>query len=1166
MAAVLEVQMDADQYHAEAARVQSTSANLFEGAKREAKSFADILTGGGGLVQGLLNVAAVSATASVWFNRQKAVTSALTAEQRDNAIATRNQHTAYAALTSIFFAQGGIIGGLLSIASLNRDARDALRATANAQGHLNARMRLGGSTFEHFNNALKVASERILVIGVGALNAANTVPVLSTAVSALGSLLGRNAAISRASAQAQAQLSRSFAAAGAEAGAAGRQVNALSSRFTALAPSIARVLTLGLLLKAALIAVPFLLIAQAAAKFEKSMVRLRTQVGLTAEATREMGRAARGFAEEFAISASQVSNAGLAVTSGGLRGAEAIAAMGDAAKLAALGFGEATRTGRLLSAALIAFEGRGLTSAKVADILARAIQVGNFNAQELTSTIGRSLPIAANLGVELAELAGLIASYTQSGVSAAIANTAIYQTMIQLLRPSQEAKKIIDEAGGSYEGLIEIIETKGLLPALLHLREGLGLTDEQLARVIGSGEALSFALDATSSGSGQRYRKNIDDIAGSAGTADEALDALRKTVGFKWRQAQVRLNEVLLQFGEIVLPIVNAALSAMSWSLGAIVDSVNWLKENWKYAIPGSAVFHGVKAGAKALWDWAFGADAAAAAGTDLTHDMDSLREEMSASAPPTKEQIKNLRDAAEAAFYAAARKRSFNKQIEDGIHPLQASANALAGTTTAVDALKKSADDAELVIKDFNWALRQMETDRARREMLALAAVTEAAAASAAGLDPFIAGQEALDRFARLHELIEQRLGLVEAAKRLIEGGAAGAGGDIGGSQPRGKTQAEILIDQWREAERVAKQYFDNVRDQLDDQQRALTRASEDVVDLINRQFTERFLQLAETANITADERRRIEVRLRAQRDLTLAEARRENREEQRRIEDRLEVEEDRRRTQAQEASNAIARLRGAGAPTGRRGDPIHVVQDDSGATQASTATTTGTDGSAGTTTTTGAQTGADGAGSGADASTTASEQQGFGATVPTPANQCNGDPNFARFNSLSAQMRAAGLTPPRARCDQLPLQIGEMAAAITSRQRERAAQEARLAAVQGGQGIPEPGASGFGGTGGSGRTRTQPGDPEPGAAGFGGVDSPRTRTQPGDPEPGNVNFGGASDRTVKENTQAIKDLADAINTGGFEGFGGGPTAGTRRSSTGHGQQYYVDPARGRL
>ena len=1101
MAAVLEVRLQADQFVAEAMRVQAIGDTMFAGAKQGARDFGSFISGGQGPLQALYNIGAAAGIAAVALRGPGEAFSFL-----------RVSATAF---TAVSFAQGGALNALLAMAALNKELRPAISATARAQGSLNNQVRSGAASAALMAGALTRTEAGAQRMERAISNAAFGLPVLSGLLSQTQRALRRTAT---ASATMQTQL-----------GTAGTSINNLSIALDKLAPTAARVASAvgiaAIIVAVTALTTAFFRAVGGAISFESAMVRLQTQVGLTSSATEELGDANRRLAREYGLAARQISDVSLAVTSGGLRAQQAIEATAEAGKLVALGFGDAVRVGRLFASVLVNFNKDGLTASQVADQLARGIQAGNFAAAEITTTIGQSLPFARQLGIEFSELIGFIASYTQSGVSAAIANTALRQTMLQLVRPSNEAKKIIEEAGGSYEQLRNIIAgSDGLVGGLTYLRDTLGLTDDQLARVIGSGEALSFVFDATSEGSAERYRKNIDDIANSAGTTDEALDALASTVDFKWNKATAQANEILLKMGNVVLPIINAALWVVNTALTAVIDSVEWLADNWNwnFLIPGYDIY----IGAKALWDWAFGADAAAAAGTDLTHDMDSLREEMMAAAPPTQQQVKNLTDMANEAFHADGRMRSFNKQIEDGIHPLQASANVLAGTTTAVDALKDSADDAELSIRDFNAALSEMRTDRARREMFALAVATQAAAAAAQGLDPFIAGQEALDRFAQLHTLIETRLGIIDAAKRLISGESE-LDNELSGGSSGGRSAADILADQWREAERVAKQYFDNVKDQLDDQLRALNRADEDYIDLLNRQFTERFLALAETANITDDERRRLETRLRAQRDLSLAEARRENREEQRRIEDRLEREEDFRRTRAHEAADAIAFLRGrARAPLGTADDPIYTAPTGGGGGAGS-----GGGASGGTTGGTGAG-GGTGSGGGAGG--------GVGAPAVPPTLPCGGDPNYATFQSAAAVFRAQGFTPPAPNCDALPQQINGMRIAITRRQQERAAQAARLAAVQGTQGAPQIGDPNIG--------------PPGGGGGGGGTDDREIGDQHGG---GNRPMTAAEfrqlDRTlsqIEKNTRRTADQTDDREIGDQH-------AGSR-SRTGHGGVFW--------
>ena len=328
------------------------------------------------------------------------------------------------------------------------------------------------------------------------------------------------------------------------------------------------------------------------------------------------------------------------------------------------------------------------------------------------------------------------------------------------------------------------------------------------------------------------------------------------------------------------------------------------------------------------------------------------------------------------------------------------------------------------------------------RKATLELVAYQLALDLAAGDFDSIIANTEA---FFTTQQWVEYSQSIFDVRDALINGIDAAVKRVT--STTGGLTDAQrAQIDAWKEAERVAKIYFENVKDQIDDQTRALDRASEDVIDLINRQFTERFLQVAETANITADERRRIEARLRAQRDLSLAEARRENREESRRLEDLLEIQEDRRRIQEQNASNAIARIRAGLSPT----NPLYVEV-------VNPPTETGGGGGGGTTTTT--ETGGDGGGGGTQPGDPEPGDSGFGgADIWKPQT----DPNYSTYREWVNRARAVGLPVPPG----LPTSASDMLSKIRALRAITIPREQAIA------------------------PRVQPGDPEPGHPDIGPVD----------------------------------------------------------------------------
>ena len=71
---------------------------------------------------------------------------------------------------------------------------------------------------------------------------------------------------------------------------------------------------------------------------------------------------------------------------------------------------------------------------QISDQLFSVIKLGKTTGSELSAVIGQSIPMAANMGVEFAELGASIAIMTRQGVNAANATTQINQVMNAFLK------------------------------------------------------------------------------------------------------------------------------------------------------------------------------------------------------------------------------------------------------------------------------------------------------------------------------------------------------------------------------------------------------------------------------------------------------------------------------------------------------------------------------------------------------------------------------------------------------------------------------------------------------------------------------------------------------------------------------------------------------------
>lgn len=255
--------------------------------------------------------------------------------------------------------------------------------------------------------------------------------------------------------------------------------------------------------------------------------------------------------------------------SAGLDSAAAMDVVTSAAQASASGMGQTQDVVRVLAAALNVYGESNLSAADAADILTAAVQEGAAAPEEYAESLGRVIPIAAQMGIGFDEVAGSVAFLTNQGLDADEAVTALRGTMLALLDPSKQGRKTLEEMGTSFGEVQAAIAEDGLLGALELLRDhGFAGNSEAMSNLFEDNRALVGAMNLVADESG-----TLDGIlaatANSAGVLGEAFATTADTDAFKMRQALVDVQTAMVQLGGILLPV--AADVA-----GAIADMVTW--------------------------------------------------------------------------------------------------------------------------------------------------------------------------------------------------------------------------------------------------------------------------------------------------------------------------------------------------------------------------------------------------------------------------------------------------------------------------------------------------------------------------------------------------------------------------------------------------------------
>jgi TP901 family phage tail tape measure protein len=289
-----------------------------------------------------------------------------------------------------------------------------------------------------------------------------------------------------------------------------------------------------------------------AAQFETTFAKIQGLVGLTTDEITELQEAARRLGPQFGKSGNEAGEALFFITSSGLRGADAIDVLEASLKGAAVGLGDMSSIANAATAAMNTYGPSVISGSEAVDALAEAVRLGQFAPEELAASLGRVIPISAELGISLQETLGVIAGLTRGGLNASEAVTGVRGAFQAFLKPSSEANAILAEFGMSADGVRQSIKEKGFLATIVDMRAAFGDNEDAITRVFGSIEGLNAVLALT----GPNLQTNTDIIGqmtDGVGILDEAMAIVSDTSQQKFDVAMATAKDSLIDIGGAIL-------------------------------------------------------------------------------------------------------------------------------------------------------------------------------------------------------------------------------------------------------------------------------------------------------------------------------------------------------------------------------------------------------------------------------------------------------------------------------------------------------------------------------------------------------------------------------------------------------------------------------------
>ena len=293
-----------------------------------------------------------------------------------------------------------------------------------------------------------------------------------------------------------------------------------------------------------------------AMNFEQAMANVQAVIGGTTEDMELLSEAIKNAGKGLNLTGTQIANAQLFLAMAGLNPEQIAGALRPALVMSIAGDLSAGQTADFLTNIAGGF-GYGVDQyQRVADVSSFTSTSANTDITQLASALTNVAGGAASAGLELEDASAALGIFANRGIQGGRAGVMLRQMLVNLVKPTGEAKKVLDELGVS----LEEIDTQevGLIGAMEKLKEA-GITRQQILRLFDtrvtegvfallgdfeewerlSGDIKENAEGAAESIADIKLGTLIGDMGKLAAATDTWMKNTTKNLGLMWAAGQV---------------------------------------------------------------------------------------------------------------------------------------------------------------------------------------------------------------------------------------------------------------------------------------------------------------------------------------------------------------------------------------------------------------------------------------------------------------------------------------------------------------------------------------------------------------------------------------------------------------------------------------------------
>ena len=318
--------------------------------------------------------------------------------------------------------------------------------------------------------------------------------------------------------------------------------------------------------------------------FDQSFRKVNVMLGASAEEAVNYKKRILEISSATGKSAGDVADAFYQIVSAGYRGADSLDILETAMKGAVGGAAQTESTMAALTKAMNIFGMEGVGGAtKAMDIFFGIVDTGLLSFEQMASAFPQAASSAAGLGVSIEEVGAALGTLSKVTGSTDDAATALNNTFMQLIKPSDKMLELYNEWGVK-SGPDAIAKFGGLSGVLAKVAKATGGNVDELAELFPSIRALKALLPLVTTNADD-YAAALDTVTNSQGRTSDAFDEMAQGPGFQLQQTFAQIKNAGIKLGDTLASTLSPMLKTLGEKVEGLIQWWQNLDERWQKVI-----------------------------------------------------------------------------------------------------------------------------------------------------------------------------------------------------------------------------------------------------------------------------------------------------------------------------------------------------------------------------------------------------------------------------------------------------------------------------------------------------------------------------------------------------------------------------------------------------